>query len=318
MPFAKRPMKEADPRLDPQNPTQDYRDQAGFPSQDRMGGEASGWPDEAVYWQVGAQITSYFETRRPQLMIGLDSDLQSIIHGRGDGAAQILDDYDRLLAGESRQRTGRQERVNEALIQRLSELNAGQDPDRATEKELWASVWYQEQAMGFASAAEFHRTRLELARLRLIACSDFRANSFFDDQASSILRIAEDECLEAVNRAYSREMMTCSSHCRWAAGEDAASEKRQNDLQSLSLVRSAQTRVDPDGIIQATDNHALFWATVHQLAELRRAWDQTINPPAFADRWLAQLGVRINSWIAEADETRHRSRHHIHIVASIG
>lgn len=309
-------MRETDSWFNPQDSAQDYHDRPDSQPQGR--GEIPGQTDGGAYWRVSAQITNYFETQRPQLMINLGPDLQSILHGRDGRAGQLLDDYERVLAAESKSRRDKHEQINEALILRLGELGSGQDPIRITEKELLASVWYQEQSGNFANDAEFHRTRLEIAKLRLIACSDFGADSFFDNQASTIAQIAKDECLEAVNWAYAQEMATCHRHCWVAAGEDPASEKRQNALLGINLIRSSQTRVGLADTTQNTNNHALFWTAVHQLAELRRVWDQTIDPPTFAGQWLAGLRDEMDSWVVEMDNNCHKNRYQIHLVASVG
>ena len=273
--------------------------------------------ERAAYWQVGNQIAEQLQAEAHHLMVDLKPNLPTILRGPSPDSHRLLTDYDLVLAGEQQKRRGKYDRISSSLGQRLWELDSNTSPNQATEKELLSLLWYEQHGINLGDSAAFHRTRLMLARLKLVTQSAGEVNNPSDDQTNLIMQIAEDECRQAVNQIHAQEMEICQQYCWQIAGEDPEAETRQAALQNLKGLQSSQPIVSPAEVSRATNGYTQFRVSVYQLGELRRVRDRALNPDELANGWLAQLGNQIAVWVADADNACRQNRHQIHLAAKI-
>lgn len=236
------------------------------------------------------------------LIDNISNYLQTVLRGEINQSRATQDDLRRLLDIKNHELQNQHENVAASISRRLAEISG--DPNRDTEREALASTWYRRHSINFDNWARFYRTRLELTRLNLITQTDFSDGNLFSNRAAEIAKVADDECLWAINQIYSQQMSDCQKYCEQIAGNNplAGDLSRQSAINGLRSRQFRQPVLEVD-VAQATDDHAALYSTIQQLGELRRAWDQILDPDSFATSYLEGRRDQIRAGISAFDKS---------------
>ena len=270
-----------------------------------------------VYYQFMSQTDLRLRERQTDLLVDLETDFRLIAHGSVGQEEPRLAAIELAITNEQSRRQEEREPLLAAAKQRLIELSQPQnnDPQRQIEREIIATALYRYQAQAQTDRARFHRTRIELGRLRLLTQTDFDNSQAVAGLEGQLVQIGQDEHRAAIAQ---KQADGLSDHyLYYKQATDGPEANGAQPAASPTILEPSRDRSEPNVISLAPGYRYLeVEESLHWSGRLAQAWDGSIDPEAFVRDYLDRISGDLQKDARIAEKEGLAKLEQIHQTAS--